>query len=65
MKTKSGAKKRFRFTASGLVKFGPARKRHGMTKRSKRMIRGSRRMSVMAPGDARHVYSYMPYGGGL
>ena len=31
MKTKSGAKKRFRFTASGKVKHGVVGKRHGMT----------------------------------
>ena len=34
MKTKSGAKKRFRFTASGKIKTGQAGKRHGMIKRS-------------------------------
>src|SRR5713226_1001111 len=33
MKTKSGAKKRFRFTATGKVKHGVVGKRHGMTKR--------------------------------
>ena len=31
MKTKSGAKKRFRFTATGKVKHGVVGKRHGMT----------------------------------
>ena len=31
MKTKSAAKKRFSFTASGRVKAGPAGKRHGKT----------------------------------
>jgi len=30
MKTKSGAKKRFKLTASGKVKAGQAGKRHGM-----------------------------------
>ena len=34
MKTKSAAKKRFSFTASGRVKAGPAGKRHGMIKRT-------------------------------
>ncbi|MEM7614734.1 MAG: 50S ribosomal protein L35, partial [Pseudomonadota bacterium] len=34
MKTKSGAKKRFKMTASGRVKAGQAGKRHGMIKRS-------------------------------
>ncbi len=39
LKTKSGAKKRFRFTASGKVKAGQAGKRHGMIKRSNEQIR--------------------------
>ena len=34
MKTKSGAKKRFRFTATGKVKHGVVGKRHGMSKRA-------------------------------
>ncbi len=34
MKTKSGAKKRFRFTATGKIKHGQVGKRHGMIKRS-------------------------------
>ena len=42
MKTKSGAKKRFRFTASGKVKHGVAGKRHGMTKRGNRFLRRRR-----------------------
>ena len=34
LKTKSSAKKRFRFTASGKIKMPQAGKRHGMIKRS-------------------------------
>ena len=39
MKTKSAAKKRFRFTASGKAKHGVAGKRHGMSKRGNRFLR--------------------------
>jgi large subunit ribosomal protein L35 len=39
MKTKSAAKKRFSFTASGRVKAGVAGKRHGMIKRTTKFIR--------------------------
>ena len=39
MKTKSGAKKRFRVTGTGKVKAAQAGKRHGMIKRSNDQIR--------------------------
>ena len=39
MKTKSGAKKRFRFTETGKIKHGQSGKRHGMIKRSNEQIR--------------------------
>ena len=38
MKTKSGAKKRFKLTASGKVKAGQAGKQHGMIKRSNKKL---------------------------
>ena len=36
MKTKSGAKKRFKFTATGKLKTGKAYKRHRLISKSKR-----------------------------
>ena len=42
MKTKSSAKKRFKFTASGKVIATQANKQHNMRKRSKRQIRNQR-----------------------
>src|SRR5260370_506441 len=39
LKTKSGAKKRFKVTASGMVLYHQSRKRHGMIKRRKRTFR--------------------------
>ncbi len=58
MKTKSSVKKRFRLTASGKVKMGQAGKRHGMRKRSNKMIRDARGMTIMHPSDAKRVKTY-------
>ena len=61
MKTKSGAKKRFKMTASGKVKAGPAGKRHGMIKRTPKQIRQNRGASLLSDPDAKIVKKYMPY----
>jgi large subunit ribosomal protein L35 len=61
MKTKSGAKKRFRFTATGKVKFGPAFKRHNLRKRAQKMKRTARGAQIMAEVDRQIVLKYMPY----
>jgi len=61
MKTKSGAKKRFKMTASGRVKSGQAGKRHGMIKRSRKFIRNARRTTTLSAQDANIVKKYMPY----
>ncbi len=62
MKTKSGAKKRFRFTATGKVRANVANKRHGMSKRPQSMKRKARGSFILADGDAILVKKYMPYG---
>ena len=53
MKTKSGAKKRFKITKSGKVLAGQAGKRHGMIKRSNDQIRRLRGTTVVEECDAR------------
>jgi len=58
MKTKSSAKKRFSLTATGKVKFKPANKRHGLSKRPQQMKRQSRRAEVMAEQDGKKVVQY-------
>ncbi len=56
MKTKSGAKKRFKLTATGKVKAGQAGKRHGMIKRTPKQIRNKRGQTTLSPPqDARIV----------
>ena len=47
MKTKSGAKKRFKVTGTGKVVAGQAGKRHGMIKRSNKQIRNKRGTTMM------------------
>ena len=62
MKTKSGAKKRFKLTASGKIKAGQTGKRHGMIKRSNKQIRNLRGTDTLSSPDVRTVKKYMPYG---
>ncbi len=61
LKTKSGAKKRFKITAKGKVKVAQAGKRHGMIKRSTKFIRNARGTTILSDQDARIVKSFMPY----
>ena len=61
MKTKSGAKKRFRLTAKGKVRAGQAGKRHGMIKRSNRQLRDQRGTTILSDQDAKIVKKFMPY----
>lgn len=61
MKTKSSAKKRFKVTATGLIKSAQAGKRHGMIKRTTKFIRQARGTTVLSEQDTRIIKSYMPY----
>jgi large subunit ribosomal protein L35 len=58
MKTKSGAKKRFRVTATGKVRYGQRGKRHGMIKRTKKFIRNARGMAVLFKSDGDNIKKY-------
>lgn len=60
MKTKSGAKKRFRLTGTGKVRANVACKRHNLRKRPKKMKRQARGTMILSDADARIVKSYMP-----
>lgn len=61
MKTKSAAKKRFSFTATGRVKAGVAGKRHGMIKRSTKFVRDATGSMILSDQDGKIVKKYMPY----
>ena len=61
LKTKSGAKKRFKMTGTGKVKVAAQGKRHGMIKRTAKFVRNARGTMVLSDSDARIVKKYMPY----
>jgi large subunit ribosomal protein L35 len=58
MKTKSGAKKRFKVTAKGKVLYAQSGKRHGMIKRTKKQIRQLRGTNVMFKTDGDRIKKY-------
>ena len=62
MKTKSGAKKRFKLTGRGKVLAAQTGKRHGMIKRTNKQIRNKRGTTALEPADARIVKQFLPYG---
>jgi len=62
LKTKSGAKKRFRFTALGRIKAGVIGKRHRLISHNAKYIRQKRGTQVIAKSDEGLIKSYMPYG---
>ena len=61
LKTKSSIKKRFARTGTGKIKFKPAGKRHGMSKRSNKFIRNTKKSSIMSLGDAALIGHMLPY----
>ena len=61
MKTKSGAKKRFKRTASGKIRAAVAHKRHRLISKPKKMKRTARGTFLLEKGDAHLVRTYMPY----
>jgi large subunit ribosomal protein L35 len=63
LKTKSGAKKRFKITGSGKVVAAQAGKRHGMIKRTTKQIRDLRGTRVLFKSDGDNIKKYwMPNG---
>ncbi len=61
LKSKSGAKKRFRLTASGKVRMNQSGKQHGMIKRTNKQIRNQRGTAIMSQADAKIVKQFLPY----
>ena len=62
LKTKSGAKKRFKITATGRIKAGVAGKRHRLISHNAKYIRQNRGTKVMSDPDTKIIKSHMPYG---
>lgn len=62
LKSKSGAKKRFKLTASGRVRANSANLRHGLRKRPQKMKRQARGTMILADADAKIVKrNFLPY----
>ena len=55
LKTKSGAKKRFKVTGTGKVVYTQAGKRHGMIKRTKKQIRNHRGTNILFKSDGDNI----------
>jgi large subunit ribosomal protein L35 len=58
LKTKSGAKKRFKITGTGKVMAAHAGKRHGMIKRTTKQIREHRGTRVLFKADGDNIKKY-------
>jgi large subunit ribosomal protein L35 len=58
LKTKSGAKKRFKVTGTGKVVSAHAGKRHGMIKRTKKQIRQLRGTRTLFKTDGDNIKQY-------
>jgi large subunit ribosomal protein L35 len=58
LKTKSGAKKRFKITGTGKVIYAQKGKRHGMIKRTNKQIRSLRGTAVLFKTDGDNVKKY-------
>ena len=58
LKTKSGAKKRFKVTATGKVLYQQSGKRHGMIKRTKKQILQLRGTNVLFKTDGDKIKKY-------
>ncbi|MDG1153763.1 MAG: 50S ribosomal protein L35 [Alphaproteobacteria bacterium] len=59
MKTNSSAKKRFKKTASGKLKFASACLSHNTSTRPQQMKRQNRGTQVMAECDAKNIKKYL------
>jgi large subunit ribosomal protein L35 len=58
LKTKSGAKKRFKITGTGKVLYAQSGKRHGMIKRTNKTIREHRGTKVLFKTDGDKIKKY-------
>ena len=58
IKTKSGAKKRFKITGTGKVVYQQREKRHGMNKRTKKQNRQLSGTNIMFKTDGDNIKKY-------
>lgn len=62
LKTKKAAAKRFRFSATGKIKFKRVNKRHNMGNKSSARKLKLRPGAYLFDGDMKHIEKCMPYG---
>ena len=62
MKSHSGSKKRFRFTATGKAKRKFSHKNHILTKKNADRVRRLRGMTVVSDADQVRIELLLPYG---
>ena len=62
MKTKKAAAKRFKFTATGKIKFKRTNKRHNMGNKNASRKLGLRSAGYLFKGDEKHIRKCLPYG---
>jgi large subunit ribosomal protein L35 len=60
-KSHSGAKKRFKKTASGLFKYQKTNKRHRLTQKKHKRKRIARNMGVVNPANSPALAKLLPY----
>ena len=60
-KTHSGAKKRFKLTGTGKVKYQKTNKRHRLTQKDHKRKRIARNMGVAGSANAATLKELMPY----
>lgn len=61
MKSNSGAKKRFRITGKGKVRFKRAYHSHILTTKTTKKKRKQRRPAILAEADVKQVKRLLPY----
>ena len=61
LKTCSGAKKRFKMTASGKIKRNASNRRHILTKTTTKLTRGYRQPNYVDKTNAATIKSMLPY----
>lgn len=61
LKTHRGAAKRFSLTKSGKVKRSKAYKRHILTKKSTKRLRGLRKTAYISDVEAKKIRKLLPY----
>jgi len=63
MKSHSGSKKRFRFSATGKARRKHSHKNHILTKKNGGRIRRLKGMTIVSPEDQVRIDRLLPYGG--